>query len=60
MTARSQGVTKLLHKRLLEDQRRRAEAERRLSFAEKLRILDQLIAAGPPKVEPSSRKGAGS
>src|SRR5207302_6442566 len=44
MTAHSSGVTKGLQDRLLKDQERRAERERRLPFAEKLRILDQLMA----------------
>ena len=36
---------------LLKDQQRRAERERRLPFAAKLRILEKLMAEGPPVVE---------
>jgi len=43
MTAHFGGVTKSLLGRLLSDQARRAEQERRLPYAEKLRIADQLM-----------------
>ena len=39
------------HKGLLEDQDRRVEERRRLPFAEKLRILDAMMAEWPLKVE---------
>ncbi len=39
------------HRKLLEEQDRRSEMRRRLPFAEKLRILDRLMAEGPPKIE---------
>ncbi len=42
--ARSPGVTKNLLEKLLKDQARRAERERKLPYAQKLRILDQMIA----------------
>ena len=42
--ARSQGVTKNLLETLLKDQARRAERERKLPYAQKLRILDEMIA----------------
>jgi hypothetical protein len=51
MTTNSRGVSKRLLDRLLRDQRRRAEKERRMSFAEKLRVVDQLMAEGEPRVE---------
>lgn len=44
MTARSGGVTRQLVERLLRDQQKRAERERKLPYAKKLRILDQLQA----------------
>ncbi|GEM_PF-1261133 len=44
MMERSSGVTKGLLDRLIKDQERRAEQERKLSFAKKLRILDALQA----------------
>lgn len=43
MTEPSKSVTEGLRKKLLRDQERRARQERRLSFAKKLRILDQMM-----------------
>ncbi|GEM_PF-6237844 len=43
MTEHSGGVTKRLLERLLNAQRRSAEKERKMSYAEKLRILDSLM-----------------
>jgi|AP95_1055475.scaffolds.fasta_scaffold144296_1 hypothetical protein len=40
-----------LHDLLIKSQARRAERERKLPFAQKLRILDRLMAAGRPTVE---------
>ena len=51
MTARSSNVTKHLLEKLLRDQERRAERERKMSFARKLRVVDQLMAGGVPRVE---------
>lgn len=51
MTGPSGGVTARLLEKLLEDQRRRALREKKMSFAQKLRILDQLMADGEPTVE---------
>ena len=51
MMEASSGVTAHLLERLLEDQRRRANHERKMSFAEKLRILDRLMADGEPVIE---------
>ncbi len=51
MTAHSGNVTRLLLGKLLEDQARRAERERRMPFAEKLMVLDRLMADGEPRVE---------
>jgi hypothetical protein len=36
---------------LLRDQKRRAEREKKMSFARKLRVVDELMADGVPKVE---------
>ena len=44
MAAHSKGVTGKLLTRLLKAQSKRAELEKRLPFAEKLKILDQLIS----------------
>ena len=55
MKARSSGVTKRLLERLLRDQERRANRERKMPFAEKLRVLDQLMARGEARVEDLSR-----
>ena len=51
MTARSGNVTKRLLESLLKDQKRRAERERTMSYAEKLRVVDQLIADAGPEVD---------
>lgn len=51
MTARSGNATERLLGSLLKDQRRRAERERKMSFAKKLRVLDELMTDGVPKVE---------
>ena len=51
MGARSKGVTKSLLERLLRDQERRAQREKRLPFAEKLRIVDMLMMQGEIRVE---------
>ena len=56
MTVSSGGVTSHLLERLLEDQRRRAKHERKMSFAEKLRILDRLMTDGEPVVEDAIEK----
>ena len=40
-----------LCKKLLREQTRRSNRERRLPYAQKLRILDRLMAEGPPTVE---------
>ena len=44
MTVNSKRVTKGLLDRLLKAQNRRSEREKRLSFGEKLKIVDQLMA----------------
>jgi hypothetical protein len=44
--ASSNGVTRGLLERLLRDQARRAERERKLPFAKKLLIADQLMTMG--------------
>ena len=49
--ARSLKDTEDWRGELLRDQERRAERRKRLPFAEKLRILDRLMAEGPPKIE---------
>ena len=46
MTGLSKNVTGGLREKLLKDQERRAEKERRLSFAKKLRILDRMMQDG--------------
>ncbi|GEM_PF-3006810 len=46
MTASSGGVTKRLLEELISDQERRAAQERKMSFAEKLKVLDQLMSEG--------------
>ena len=51
MTGHSGGSTRDLRERLLKDQARRAERERKLSFAKKLRILDQMMQEGAPEFE---------
>ena len=47
----SRGVTKSLLERLLRDQQRRAEREKKMPFAKKLKVLDQLMADGEPRIE---------
>lgn len=44
MTERSEGVTKRLLERLLDEQRRRAARERKMPYAEKLKVVDRLMA----------------
>ena len=56
MKARSSSAMKRLLEKLLRDQERRAEREKKLSFAKKLRILDQLMMDGDPWVADSSRE----
>ena len=56
MMAPSGGVTARLLEKLLEDQRRRAKRERKMSFPEKLRILDRLMADGEPTVEDTTEE----
>ena len=51
MKKRSGGVSKKLLAGLLEDQARRAQREKEMLFADKLRVVDRLMAEGPPKVE---------
>ena len=51
MTAHSGNATKRLLESLLRDQRRRADRERKMPFARKLRVVDQLMADGVPTVE---------
>lgn len=48
---RSGTVSRRLLDKLLADQRRRAEAERRMSFEKKLRILDKLMLEGKKREE---------
>ena len=43
MTQRSDGVTSRLLASLLKDQRRRSERERKMSYSQKLRIVDRLM-----------------
>ena len=50
MTTRSGNVTKVLLESLLRDQRRRAEREKKMPYAEKLRVVDRLMAEGEPEV----------
>jgi len=45
MTERSGGVTKRLLERLLDEQRRRAARERKMPYAEKLKVVDRLMGA---------------
>ena len=56
MEASSRIVTKRLLERLLRDQSRRAEKERRMPFAEKLRVVDRLMAEGEPRVEDTTQQ----
>ncbi len=37
--------------KLLRDQKRRADRERKMPFAKKLRLVDELMAGGVPKIE---------
>ena len=55
MEASSHSVTKRLLARLLRDQKRRAEKERRMPFAKKLRVVDRLMAEGEPKIEDTAQ-----
>ena len=56
MKARSGGVTKNLLAKLLKDQKRRADRERKLPYAQKLRILDQLMADANQNVDSEDRQ----
>jgi len=56
MKARSGGVTKRLLEKLLKDQERRVNRERKMPYAQKLRMLDQLMAGAVQKVEPVARQ----
>mgnify|MGYP001495882172 CR=1 FL=1 len=56
MKARSGGVTKRLLAKLLKDQKRRADRERKLPYAQKLRILDQLMADANQNVDSEDRQ----
>ena len=47
---RSRNVTKGLLEKLLRDQARRAKRERKMPFAQKLKMVDKLMAEGQPKV----------
>lgn len=51
MTVRSGNVSKRLLESLLRDQKRRAERERKMPFARKLRVVDELMTDGVPKIE---------
>ena len=51
MKGRSSGVTKSLLEKLLSAQEKRAKRGREISFSQKLRVLDRLMAEGPPKIE---------
>jgi hypothetical protein len=50
MTGNSKRDIKNLCTRLLREQKRRADKERKLPFHKKLEILDQLMTDGVPKV----------
>ena len=56
MKARSGGVTKRLLEKLLRDQKRRADRERKMPYAQKLRILDQLMADAEHRGERVARQ----
>ena len=56
MGARSSGVTKRLLEKLLRDQERRAKRERKMPFAEKLRVVDRLMAEDWMVVEHLNRR----
>jgi hypothetical protein len=51
MMVYSGNVTKRLLEKLLREQKRKAERERKMSFAEKLKVVDQLMVEGEPRVE---------
>lgn len=51
MKVRSSDVTKSLLEKLLSAQEKRAKRGRELPFAQKLRVLDRLMAESPPRVE---------
>ncbi len=51
MTESSISVTPCLPARLLKDQEGRAKREAKLSFAKKVKIIDQLMADGAPRIE---------
>ncbi len=51
MMARSGNATNRLLESLLRDQKRRAEREKKMTFARKLRVVDELMTDGVPKVE---------
>lgn len=57
MTARSGNATKRLLESLLRDQKRRAERERKMPFARKLRVVDELMKDGVPKIEEVEESG---
>ena len=52
--APSEGVTKRLLEKLLKDQARRAEKERRMPYWQKLRILDKLMQETGADNQPDS------
>ena len=56
MMVPSGNVTRRLLETLLEDQNRRAKYERTIPFVEKLKVVDQLMAEGEPKVEDLSQE----
>lgn len=51
MMARSGNATNRLLESLLRDQKLRAEREKKMTFARKLRVVDELMRDGVPKVE---------
>lgn len=57
MMARSGNATKRLLESLLRDQKRRAEREKKMTFARKLRVVDELMTDGVPKVEEAEDSG---
>ena len=50
------GTSEKLQAKLLREQERRAERERKLPFWRKLEILDQMMADGPPAIEDPAPK----
>lgn len=58
MAAHSGNATKRLLESLLRDQRRRAERERKMPFAKKLRVVDELMMEGVPRVEEVEDSGS--